>query len=127
MALIARTCMGKPIPSVVLGDGVAVAVRAERGDLPVGEERSRRRVQAGLRPAGVPRLELGLAPRVTRADEQDVAGSDRHALLALRRLEVSREHVLARLEPGDAAHARHVEQDAAADQPVLEDVDRTRL
>ena len=36
-------------------------------------------------------------------------------------------HVLARLEPGDAAHARHVEQDAAADQPVLEDVDRTRL
>ena len=35
--------------------------------------------------------------------------------------------MLARLEPRDAAHARHVEQDAAADQPVLEDVDRTRL
>ena len=64
---------------------------------------------------------------MTRADEQDVAGPHRHAVVALRRLEILAEHVVAGLEPGDAAHSRHVEQNAAADQPVLEDVDRARL
>ena len=35
--------------------------------------------------------------------------------------------LLARLQPWDAAHPRHVEQNAAADQPVLEDVDRAGM
>ena len=52
---------------------------------------------------------------------------DRHALLALGRLEVRAEDVLARLQPGHAAQARDVEEDAAADQPVLEDLDRLDL
>jgi hypothetical protein len=61
---------------------------------------------------------------VAGAHEQDVALADGDALLALGRLEVRAGDVLARLEPGHAAHARDVEEDAAADESVGEDVDR---
>src|SRR4029453_6079360 len=88
---------------------VAVAVRPESGAQSVREERSRRRVQTGFHAAGVPRLEVGQPPRMTSTDEQDVAGCHRHPLFALSRLEVITEDVLAWLEPGDAAYARHVE------------------
>ena len=56
----------------------------------------------GCRPAFAVRVshgELDQAARVTGADEQDVARARPHALLALRRLEVFAEHVLAGLEP----------------------------
>ena len=127
IALIARTWIGNPTPSVVLGavsllpSEPSAATRAPPGSDAV----------VGWRPAFALPVshgsQLGLAPRVTGADEQDVAGPHPHALVALRRLEVLAEHVLARLDPGNTAHARHVEQHAAPDQAVLEDVDRTGL
>ena len=61
---------------------------------------------------------------MTGADQKDVAGSDADVLLLLGRLEVLAEHVIPWLEPGNASPARHVEQHAAADETVLEDVDR---
>ena len=64
---------------------------------------------------------------MARADEQDVADAHRHTLVALRGLEVLAENVVTRLEPGNPARARDVEQNAAAHESVLEDVDRTHL
>ncbi len=63
---------------------------------------------------------------MTGADEQDVPGAHAYPLVALRRLEVLAEDVLARLEPGNAAHAGNVEQDSPADEAVLENLDCTR-
>ena len=59
------------------------------------------------------------------ADEQDVAGRHGDALAALGRLQILAEHVLSRFDPRDAPRSGHVEQDAAADKAVLEDVDRS--
>ena len=112
------------MPSVVLGRRVAVAVRTERRDPPLGEERGGGRVQARLGARRVPRIQLGAAESMAGADEEDVALGHRHALLALGRLEVLAEDVLAGLEPGHPAQPGHVEQHAAADQAVLDDLDR---
>ncbi len=114
MALSASTWMGKATPSVVLGavsllpsEPSAATCRSARNDAVVG-----------CSPAFAVRVShgstLGQAARVARAHEQDVASPDLHSLLALRRLEVFHEDVLARLEPSHAANARHVEQHAAA-------------
>ena len=64
---------------------------------------------------------------MTRADEQDVADVHGHTLVALRGLEVLAENMVTRLDPANPARSRHVEQNAAAYESVLEDVDRTRL
>ena len=54
-------------------------------------------------------------------------GTDANALLALGGLEVVGGDVLSRLEPRDPAQPRHVEQHAAPDEAVPQDVDRPRL
>src|SRR5215213_1075583 len=64
---------------------------------------------------------------MTRADEKNVARAHPHPVVALRGLEVRREYVLPRLDPWDPPHARHVEQYAAADEPILEAVYGTHL
>jgi hypothetical protein len=64
---------------------------------------------------------------VTGANKKHVAHVHSHPLVALRRLQVLAEHMLTRLDPGHPANARNVEQNAAANEPVLEDGDRARL
>ena len=127
MALIASTCIGNADSLRGARSGVVVAVRTQGGDPPVGQEQGGRGVEARLRLRGVPRLELGLAPRVTRADEQDVADVHGHTLRRAPRPRGPRGTRGPRLHPANPAHAGHVEQNAAADQPVLEDVDRPGL
>ena len=98
IALIARTWIGKPIPSVVLG--VAVAVRPESGDLPLRKRQRRGRVKTRLRLAGAPRSELDQATRLTGADEHMSPGLRRavrrppsSTLPVSRRKEVVERHV----------------------------------
>ena len=127
IALSARTWIGKPTPSVVLG-----AVSLLPSDPSAATHRSARKERGGrvqARPClvRVPRLELGETRRVAGADQQDVAGAHADALFALRRFEVLAEHVLARLQPRNTPQARDVEQHPAADEAVLEDVDRVSL
>ena len=58
------------------------------------------------------------------SDQQDVPFPDGQRLRALGRLELVPKDTLSGLEPGHAAEAGNVEQDAPADQPVLQDLDR---
>ena len=92
MALIASTWTGKATP----------AVGAQRGHPPLGQERHRRGVQPCPGGGGVPRAQLGQAPGVAGADQQDVASTDGHSLGPLGGFEVLAEHVLAGLQPGHA-------------------------
>ena len=112
------------MPSVVLG-----AVSLLPSDPSTEMCRSARNVTAvGCRPAlafgGVPRTQLRQAARVTGPNQQDVAIGDRHPLRPLGCLQIRSKDVLAGLEPGDTPQPRHVEQHPAADDAVLDDLDR---
>jgi hypothetical protein len=62
---------------------------------------------------------------VTCADKEDVALADGDALILLGGFEFVCEDLLAGLEPGHSAEPGDVEQHAAADQTVLQDLDGT--
>ena len=103
------------------GHGLAVAVGKERSDLALVHPRDRVDVQAGLALAGVavvPGAELAAAAVVPGAEDEDVALLEAHALGALGLFELRAPDGLARLEVGNAAQARDVEQHAAADDAV---------
>ena len=81
-------------------------------------------MQAGLSLRRVPGPVLGQPERVTGSDQQDVAGIHGYALLALGRLQVCSVRMLSRLEPAHAPRARDVQEHAATDEPVLQNLDR---
>ena len=117
--------MGNATPSVVLG-----AVSLLPSEPRAATRRSARNdAVVGWRPAFALRVSHGPSSARRRAwpvrTRRMSPVSTAHPLVALRRLEIFAEHVLARLDPRNAAYSRHVEQDAAADQSVLEDLDRT--
>ena len=100
------------------GEGVVVAVAAQQGDPPVGDQFQRLGMQPGAGPGRVPRAELGLAQAVPDPDEQQVALAEVHLLRVGGRDHVVGGHVVTRLEPGCPAQPRDVQQHAAADDPV---------
>jgi hypothetical protein len=127
IALIARTCIGKSTPSVLLG-----AVSLLPSDPSAETDRSARKghscgVEARLCPACIPGLDLGKSACLSCAYEQDIARTHRDSLGQFSLFEVFEEHVLAGLEPGNTSEAGHVEQHTAPDQAVIEDVDRPKL
>jgi hypothetical protein len=58
------------------------------------------------------------------AHEQEVALSEAHALCLLSAHEVLGRNVRARLQPGSATEACHVEQHTATDDPISGNLDR---
>jgi hypothetical protein len=62
-------------------------------------------MQAGLGAGRVPRAQLAEPSSMTCVHEQDVARPDDDALIALGRVEIVAEYVLAGLEPALAARA----------------------
>jgi hypothetical protein len=102
---------------------VAVAVGAQRGHAPLGDERHGRRVQPRPGGGGVPGAQLGEAPGVAGPDQEDVAVTDGHPMGPLGGFELLAEHVLAGLQPGHTPQPGDVEQHAPADEAVLEGLD----
>ena len=105
------------------GRGVAVAVAAEHGHLPLGQELHGQRVQPRAAGGHVPWAELAAPQPVPDPDEEQVTGADVHLLRRLRRGELVCGDVIARLEPLDAPQPRDVEQHATADDAVVRVVD----
>ena len=125
--MIASTWIGKSTPSVLLG-AVSLFPSEPSTATPRAPTNS---IAVGCRPALASAVfhgpNLGQPPRMSGADQQDVALAHADALLALGRLEVLGEDVLTGLEPGHAAKAGDVEQDAASHEPILEHLDRVDI
>jgi hypothetical protein len=95
---MASTCTGNAAPSVVPG-AVSLLPATEDGDLQLGGELHRVRVQADASLGGVPRPEFGSSPAVAHSHEQKIAPSDAETLIALRGDEVVDGDAIAGLRP----------------------------
>jgi len=101
------------------GRGVAVAVAAQDGDVPLGDELHRRGIQARPSIGHVPDADFVPATAVPDTNEQEVAWGDADMLGALGGGEVVGGHMVTGLQPRDTAQPRDVEENTAADDAVM--------
>src|SRR5204863_8156338 len=106
------------MPSVVLGAVSLFPSEPSAATRRSARNRTAGGVQASLCVRGVPRFQLGAAACVPSAHQKDVALGYRHALVVLGAREVLMEDVLAGLQPRHTPQSGHIEQHAAADEPV---------
>src|SRR5690242_5291115 len=81
-------------------------------------------MQASFEPRRIPRPKLAEPPDVAGAYQENVALVNDKPLCAFRRFEIVAVDMLAWLKPGQAAQARDIEEDTAADQSIFEDLNR---
>ena len=107
-----------------VGDNVAVAVEAGRGDPTRVEQLHGVRLEAGLGYRGVPRAELQTTSIVSGANQRDIAFLELDTLGPFGVPQLLRGDGVTRFEPVHAPQARDVEQDAPPGDASRRDGDR---